>query len=254
MNLPSSLRLNWLSDSSCYDAPILMTHPAPESSKLRPVVEPFRIDSFFLNVHNTIDSKSPEERCAAFGVPPHTEPSPRRIFFGSMLADENMDVLKINAVEVYGIYEVVVFVESNTTHMATPRTMRFRNTPEADRLQYSEMFGNQTRVIVDYWLEDIPKLLYMDREVEQRNTIVKLWKEAGMTERDIGLMADLDEIVSRDFLRALQVCDFPKMRVQESQPSCQMPKLPFSTIQFESTPLCIKKSYWFHPDAILVRR
>ncbi|KAL3920047.1 MAG: hypothetical protein SGILL_003454 [Bacillariaceae sp.] len=168
-----------------------------------------------------------------------------------MLADENMEVLKMNAIETHGIYHTMAFVESNTTHMATPRTMRFKDTPEADLLQYSRMFGNNTNVVLDYWLEDIPNLVEMDREVEQRNTIVNIWKEAGMTERDIGLMADLDEIVSRDFLRALQVCDFPKLRYQEEQPSCNTPKMILSTIQFESSPYCIKNHDWFHPDLLL---
>jgi Glycosyltransferase family 17 len=223
-------------------------------SRRRPVVDPFPVDDLYRDLHREIDSIPPQERCAAFGVEPHSEPTPRRIFFGSMLADENMDILNMNAIETHGIYHVMAFVESNTTHMATPRRMRFRDTPEADLLQHSNMFGDQTQVIIDYWLEDIPNLIWMDREVEQRNTIVKIWKEAGMTERDIALMADVDEIVSRDFLRALQVCDFPQLRFQEEeQPSCQTPKMVLSTIQFEASPLCIRQHEWFHPDVMLVR-
>lgn len=222
-------------------------------SRRVPVVEPFQIDDFYLELHREIDSISPQERCAAFGVEPHNEPMPRRIFYGSMLADENMDILKINAIETYGIYHVMAFVESNTTHMATPRRMRFRDTLEADLLQQSNMFGNETQVVIDYWLEDIPGLIWMDREVEQRNTIVKIWKEAGMTERDIALMADVDEIVSRDFLRAMQVCDFPQLRFLENeQPSCQTPKMVLSTVQFEGSPFCIKRHEWYHPDVMLV--
>jgi hypothetical protein len=221
-------------------------------SSRRGHIKSFYVDEFYRNLHQQIDSIPPITRCTAFGVQPHNEPIPRRIFFGSMLADENMDVIKVNAIETHGIYEVMALVESNTTHMATPRKMRFRDTSEADLLHYSNMFGNQTRVIVDYWLEDMPDLIWMNREVEQRNTIVKIWKEAGMTERDVALMADLDEVVSRDFLRALQVCDFPQLRVQPDQPSCQAPKLVLSTIQFEASPFCIRQQGWFHPDVILV--
>jgi hypothetical protein len=215
-------------------------------------IESFYIDDFYRDLHQQIDSIPPIARCAAVGVEPQNELTPRRIFFGSMLADENMDVIKVMAIETHGIYEVMALVESNTTYMGTPRKLRFRGTPEADLLQHSNMFGNQTRVIVDYWLEDMPDLKGMVREVEQRNSIVKIWKEAGMTERDVAVLADLDEIVSRDFLRALQVCDFPQLRLQRDQPSCQAPKLVLSTIQFEASPFCIKRNEWYHPDVILV--
>ncbi|KAL3908845.1 MAG: hypothetical protein SGARI_002880, partial [Bacillariaceae sp.] len=128
------------------DAPRLTPQPFTlVSTKAKPKVEPFTMDPFYQELHNKIDSVSPEERCSAFGVEPHKEPLPRRIFFGSMLADENMDVLKMNAIETHGIYHTMAFVESNTTHMATPRTMRFKDTPEADTLQYSKMFGNNTQ-------------------------------------------------------------------------------------------------------------
>jgi len=73
-----------------------------------------------------------------------------------------------------------------------------------------------------------------------------------MAQRDIGIMADLDEIVSRDFLNALQVCDFPKLRYNpDERPDCQTPKMALSAIQFDGSPLCIKKDEWFHPDVIL---
>jgi hypothetical protein len=146
----------------------------------------------------------------------------------------------------------MALVESNTTHMATPRKMRFRDTPKAELLQHSSMFVNQTRVIIDYWLEDMPDLVRMDRETEQRSTIVKIWNQEGTTERDIALMVDLDEVVSRDFLRALQVCDFPQLTLQKDQPSCQTPKLVLSAIQFKASPFCIKRHEWYHPDVILV--
>ena len=212
----------------------------------------FHVDPIYKEQHDQIDNMSNEERCSAFGVQPHNESSPRRIFFGSMLADENWDVLKMNAIEVHGLYEVMALIESNTTHAGTPRPMRFhKNSKEALTLQHSTMFGNETRVIIDYWLKDMPGLRDMNREVEQRNTIVKVWKEAGMTERDIGIMADLDEIVSRNFLKALQVCDFPKLRVVD-EPSCYAPKMVLSTLSYESSPFCIKKNSWYHPDVILV--
>jgi hypothetical protein len=221
-------------------------------SQRRPHMDSFHIDVFYRDLQQLIDSTPSKERCAAFGLEPHNDTSPRRIFFGSLIADEKMDVLTVSAIETHGIFEVVALVESNTTSQGTPRKLRFRDTPEAELLQHSNMFGTQTRVIFDYWLEDMPDLFRMDRQAEQRNTIVKIWKTAGMMEQDIALVADIDEVVSRDFLRALQVCDFPQLRLHSDQPSCQTPKLVLSTIQFEASPFCIKQQNWFHPDVILV--
>jgi hypothetical protein len=165
-----------------------------------------------------------------------------------MIADENWEVFQIHATEVFDIYHSVILVESNTTHMASPRKMRFtENSVLFNKLMTSKLFGTQTKVIVDYWLYDWPELTGMDRESEQRNTIVSRWKQQGMRPEDVAIMADMDEVFSRDFLRALQTCDFPELRPGQS---CHQPKICPSTISFEGTPLCIKKKEWFHPDAI----
>jgi hypothetical protein len=68
-----------------------------------------------------------------------------------------------------------------------------------------------------------------------------------MTSEDVGVVADIDEVFSRDFLRAVQTCDFPELNPGQS---CQKPKICPSTIAFEGSPYCIKKKEWFHPDII----
>jgi hypothetical protein len=214
---------------------------------MRVSVPPFQVDPLYQKEYDRIDSIDASTRCKEYGLEPYNGP-PRRIFFGTMVADENWDVLKIHAVEAHNIYYVSVFVESNTTHMATPRQMRYyHDSQERAMLQDSGMMGGDTKVYFEYWLEDMPDLIGMDRESEQRNTIVKLWKEAGMTENDVGLMADVDEFFSRGFLRALQICDFQEFRPGQN---CQRPKIVPSTISFESSPYCFKKHEWFHPDVI----
>ena len=65
------------------------------------------------------------------------------------------------------------------------------------------MFDPSIDIRFGYWKKVMSNLKFMDCESEQRNKIVELWKEAGMTEEDIGLMLDMDEVVSRDFLRAV---------------------------------------------------
>lgn len=110
------------------------------------------------------------------------------------------------------------------------------------------MFGDSTTTVrFDYWLEHQPKLLWMNRESEQRNTIIKGWKDAGMEPQDVGLMADIDEILSRDFLRAVQVCDFDELKPGNT---CQSPKIVPAALSFESSPYCIKIKEWFHPDVM----
>ena len=232
------------------------------------VLPPFEIDPLFKAEQDRIDyGISDQERCARFGVsvlppPPTTTPAnanptrrPRKLFFGSMLANENPEVLLAHAIEVYNQYDVIALVESNTTHLQTPRDLKFPPTSFAARtLLETEFFGthNQTEVYIDYWLEEEPELYFMHREVEQRNLIWHRWKKAGMAPHDIGIMADLDEIVSRDFLQALRVCDFPLFRYDPTvRPDCQTPKMILSTIQFEASPHCVKSYEWFHPDLIL---
>jgi hypothetical protein len=47
---------------------------------------------------------------------------------------------------------------------------------------------------------------------------------------------------------------FSKLRVHEysQRPSCQTPKTILSTIPFETSPYCIKKNEWYHPDVLLI--
>ena len=215
------------------------------------------IDPLFQKEQEKIDRGMDDaQRCAQYGVGVLAEHQKhkRRIFFGSMLADENPEVIEAHAIEVFDKYDVIAFVESNTTHSGVPRAMKYGpGSMAARRLEESELFGkpNKTKVIVDYWLEDRPDLIDMTREVEQRNTIWRIWVDQGMREEDVGIMADLDEIVSRDFLNALQVCDFPKLRHDpDKRADCQKPKIILSTLQFEASPLCLKRHEWFHPDLI----
>jgi hypothetical protein len=228
-----------------------------EPEETPPGIPKFVVDPLFQNEQDRIDTMtSVEERCARYGVSPLPvdQRNKRRLFFGSMLANENAEVLVAHALEVYNQYDLVALVESNTTHLATPRNLNYGPGSLAARtLTESELFGPKTRVRIEYWLEDEPDLKEMDREVEQRNLIWKIWLQEGMTRNDVGIMADLDEVVSRDFANALGVCDFPKLRNDDphTTASCQTPKMGLSTMQFESSPLCIKENEWFHPDIIL---
>jgi hypothetical protein len=218
-----------------------------EQSSLRESrISKFELDDIYLDDHLRIDEEESAIKCARYGLTPHNGRA-RRIFFGTLIADDNWDVIQMHAIEVYDVYQAIVFVESNTTHIASPRKLRFKETYEADLLLRSEMFGPNTRVYIDFWLEDLPDIKWMNRESEQRNAILQRWKKAGMSQDDVGIMADGDEFISRDFLRAVQVCDFPALH---PDPSCHRPKIVPLSVSFEISPFCIRKKLWFHPDVI----
>jgi hypothetical protein len=93
----------------------------------------------------------------------------------------------------------------------------------------------------------------MKREAVQRGTLTGLWKRMGMQPEDIGVYGDIDEVFSRDFLRAVQVCDVPQFRpnIDETGYDCKRPKVIANTIPFEGSPECRSSHSWFHPDLML---
>jgi hypothetical protein len=237
------------------------------------------VPDLYKKEHNRIDNTiTDEKRCKQFGVEPlkNAEGTPyyeyakrRKIFLGSMLADESNELLLIHAIEVYNKYDNIAFVESNTTHNNKNRTLNYSpGSHNFLQITKGELFGdsNRTTVTIEYYNSELnprssvknhPHLEGMNREVEQRNLILGLWMKQGMERWDVGIMSDIDEIVSREFLNALRVCDFPVLRyygpeVEKLQRStCQKPKMILSTIQYESSPKCIKKDRWFHPDILV---
>eukprot|EP00957_Ditylum_brightwellii_P108601 8282963-Ditylum_brightwellii.AAC.1 len=56
----------------------------------------------------------------------------RRIFVGSLIADDSWHVIAANVLETYGIFHSVTFVESNRTQSFQKRELRF--TPGSDDL------------------------------------------------------------------------------------------------------------------------
>ena len=225
----------------------------PSVMQAQEKLKKFVVPPEFKVIQDEIDtSMNAIERCAQYGVKPlsKSRSEQRRIFFGSLVADENPEVMLAHAIEVYNKYEIVALIESNTTFFGTARNMKYGPNSEAARsLTETDFFGNATKVVMGYWMENYPGLIGMDREQEQRNTILKAWIDQGMTKYDIGLVSDLDEIASRDALIAIKECDFPQLRY-EHYPSCKEPKMILSNIQFDGSPLCVKKNEWYHPDVM----
>jgi hypothetical protein len=209
----------------------------------------FTVHPSVQKIYDEIDNDAPQTRCARYGFQYKPRDTPRRIFFGSLIADESLDTLRIHATEVYGIYETVSFVESNLTQTMTKRPLRY--TKGAPRRQFIEsgVFGSSTRVNVDFFFNDTLDVSPLLRERIQRGLIIERWKKNGMKPDDIGIIADVDESWSRDFLRAAQLCDIPVFRPNQD---CGIPKLAGETLIFESSPECMQRDRrWIHPDMIL---
>ena len=209
---------------------------------------PFLVNPLFQEQYDIIDNFDKQERCKKYGFGYNVSQTPRRIFFGAMVADESYDVVRIHAAETYGLYHVVAIVESNETHMNTPRALRFGPGTEGHDLIHSGIFGPNTSVYVDVFTGDYFGALDLDREEIQREEILRRWKKAGMRADDVGLMADFDETMSRDFLHVGITCDIPEVR---SGQNCQAPRIWADTLVFEGSPECISETWWFHPDFVI---
>ncbi len=176
----------------------------------------------------------------------------RRVFMGSLIADDSWHTLATIAMETYGIYTAVAFVESNRTQTGTPRKSRFvKGTLDYKLLVESNLFGPDTKVLLEHFShEEKVEGLGIIREHMQRDRILKLWKKAGMTPDDVGILTDADETVSRDFLRAVQSCDLPQF--DAATENCDTPKVAVASMVFEGSPECMTVTRkWMHPDIIL---
>jgi len=203
------------------------------------------------------------ERCKRYGFSYYdsrrrgTLSHRRRVFVGSLIADDSWAAIEAVAAEGYGLYHTVSFVESNSSLDGSPRKPRFLTGSENwKRLTNGTLYGPTTHVHVDYWSRpdkiihepwgDIHGLL--DENI-QRDMIVKRWKMNGMKPDDIGIVQDTDETFTRDFIIALQTCDIKLFRPNQN---CGYPKIFGSTLIFESSPACVwSDRRWFHPDVII---
>eukprot|EP00978_Attheya_sp_CCMP212_P024813 scaffold78570_cov57-Attheya_sp.AAC.5 len=196
------------------------------------------------------------KRCSRYGFIYANRTSRRRIFAGGMIADDSFHTIGIHAIESYGIYTHVAFVESNRTHIYFERKMRFLPRSNNLALLQSGMFGPTTTVTVDYYMVDekgnLTDKMFKDGIFGQqvhRNDALHRWRKEGMRPDDLGIIMDVDEFFTRDFLRALQICDVPEFRPDQT---CRKPKIFAKAIGFEASPECInrRKGFW-HPDVII---
>jgi hypothetical protein len=196
--------------------------------------------SFFRNIQRRVDDEDTATRCSRYegmSYAPNKRRS-RKIFFGSLIADEPWELLEIVGTETYGIFAGVVLVESNRTQSFEPR--QFQRLHHGSVLQ--EVFGTPN-VQVRAYVNERPRIQPMIREQLQREEILKGWKEMGMGPDDIGYLGDLDETFTRDFLRAVQTCEVDILNYESHQ--CERAKIVSDTRTFEGSPECLAEKGWW---------
>ncbi len=208
-----------------------------------------------------IDVEKERERCARynFELLNETHPKRRRLFAGWLVGDDSLEVLKAVGTEAYNVFHTVSYVEAFRAHNLSPRRMRYYDPdkPSNDLNTLLQLFGPDTKVSVDYYNTSMHEQyaagepfhgeLFMDYVQREGNTY--RWAMNGMRPNDVGIIGDADEVFTRDFLRAMQVCDVPEFRPGQD---CKMAQVKASTLVFESSPECLTKGRrWFHPDAVL---
>eukprot|EP00559_Dactyliosolen_fragilissimus_P005581 CAMPEP_0184869862 /NCGR_PEP_ID=MMETSP0580-20130426/35606_1 /TAXON_ID=1118495 /ORGANISM="Dactyliosolen fragilissimus" /LENGTH=679 /DNA_ID=CAMNT_0027371637 /DNA_START=167 /DNA_END=2207 /DNA_ORIENTATION=- len=195
-----------------------------------------------------IDPTLERERCHRYNLTYDGRLKRRRIFYGSLIADDSWENLATSALEHYGMLHSVVFVESNRTQSKFAREWRFGvESKNLHLLQKIFGFGD-TKVNVEYFVNEDMRLELIQREHEQRALIVDRWKKNGMTMEDIGYIADIDETFTRDFLRAMQICQVEQF---DNHGNCKNPKVRASSLVFEGGPQCLTQRFWNHPDLVL---
>ncbi len=200
------------------------------------------------SLQRAVDEHDNTERCRRYGFFYNSDaPKSRKIFYGANIADEPWELLTIVAAEAFGIFEGMVYVEANRTHNFDPRP--FKRLHHNDTIR--SLFGAR-QVQVRGFVNENRRIREIYRDNMQRNEIVRGWKELGMTPDDIGYIADPDETFSRDFLRAVQVCDGIDAFNYDLHRCGKAAKLVSSTRVFEMTPECTAYNRnWYHPDMML---
>jgi len=202
-----------------------------------------------------VDAEDPIERCKRYGFDYNPAirsiENPRRVFFGSLIADDPMDVLEAHATEMYDMYHAVVLVESNLTQSKIRRQTRYHSGSHRLKTIQNHFFGKDTKVDVVQLQEtnETIEIGALQREWLQREPIISEWAKLGMRPDDLGISSDADEFFSRDFLRALQTCDLPEFRPGQD---CHEPKIQGSGMVFEGYPDCVSQDrLWWRPDLMI---
>ena len=141
----------------------------------------------------------------------------RRIFLGVLIASEPWELFEIVTTETYGLYDGIVLVESNRTINFSPRQVTLvDNTVESSAggmgsttTPNSSITTTTTHIIqhlfqtqnvqLRFYVNEDATINDLDRESAQREDVVLGWKELGMKGEDIGIISDMDVVLTCDF-------------------------------------------------------
>ena len=238
--------------------------PSPLPDAVPPVpAPPLFQPPEWLDDEGPLDPAAERERCRRHGYSyDDGRTVRRRLFFGSLLADDSDVLLRAFAAESRNVYHAVAYVEGAETGGGFNRTLKYAPGSAAVR-GLAERQGPRTAVSVHQippgWLgRDMAgrdgagfsvHRLGIERENRMRQIILRRWAELGMRPDDVGVLGDADEVFTRDFLRAAQICDVPEFRPGQD---CRAPKVLAKGLIFEASPECVVegKLLW-HPDMVL---
>jgi hypothetical protein len=146
-----------------------------------------------------IDPAVEAARCASYNFPYNNQTHRRRLFLGTLLADDSFEVLNAVSTEIYNIFHTISFIESNVTHNLSPRNMRFHdeNGPNENMYKLYQMYGRDTKVSVDYYSSHMKGGHDLLRDFVQREGNNFRWKMNGMRADDIAIVGDTDETFTR---------------------------------------------------------
>jgi len=197
-----------------------------------------------------IDAEVEKKRCERYNMGYANQSHRRRLFLGALIADESMKVVQAIGTEAYNIFHTVSFIESNFKHNLTPRDLRFGVQSEGLLFTLQQLFGPHSKVSVDYYSPTITDGDNSNTDALQREGNNLRWKINGMTKDDIAIVADADQTFSRDFLRALQICDLPEFQPGQT---CHESKVWGQSITYHGSPDCVAldNKIQFHPAATL---
>jgi len=170
-----------------------------------------------------IDIQREKDRCASYSFGfPDGPVKRRRLFLGSLIAYESIEgAISAVGMEAYNVFHTVAFIESNSSANMSPRKWTYLDDDDRPSTplmhQLYQLFGPETKVSVDYYTTTRKKSDGTGRlgalhEAIQREGILHRWKLNGMQPDDVAIVSDTDETFTRDFLRALQICDIPNFR------------------------------------------
>jgi len=183
-----------------------------------------------------VDPEAERDRCRRYGLGYSNRTARRRVFYGGSIADDPWAALAAQGIEHRDVFHAVVFAESNRTPTLASRDWRFGDGSENLRA-LRRAFGDETLVHVDRYVQEGGWPRGYGFEGQQQGAVIRGWKERGMTEDDVGFLGDPDELMTRDFVRAMQICD---VREFDDHRNCNRARLSGSmSVAFEGAPGCL---------------